>query len=115
MNVLIQHSSFILLIILGLALAPALPADPSEATKAQVQYAIDLRRSVPGIQNAWWSQDISLWVEIDIEVFSSNPKLYAQQIADKLSIATARKFGRFVCVRVYHGNQRVLAKSCSGP
>jgi hypothetical protein len=90
-------------------------ASSGEVSLSQKQFARDLVTSVPGIENAWWSQDISLWVEIDIATFASNPELYAQQIADKLSVAAATKFQRFLCVRVYHGNQRVLAKSCNGP
>jgi len=86
-----------------------------EPSSLQIKFAQDLVRSVPGIENAWWSQDISLWAEIDIATFASNPKLFAQQIADKLSFAAAVKFGHSVCVRVYYGNQRVLARSCSSP
>ena len=83
----------------------------SQQSMAKKKFAQDLVASVPGIINAWWSQDISLWVEIDITTFVSNPKLYAQQIADKLSWAASKKFG-YVCVHVYYGKQRQLAKSC---
>ncbi len=86
-----------------------------EPSSLQIQFAQDLVSSVPGIENAWWSQDISLWVEIDVATFASNPKLFAQQIADKLSSAAALKFGHVVCVRVYYGRQRVLAKTCASP
>lgn len=83
----------------------------SQQSMAKKKFAQDLVASVPGIINAWWSQDVSLWVEIDITTFASNPKLYAQQIADKLSWAASKKFG-YVCVHVYYGKQRQLAKSC---
>lgn len=87
----------------------------SQQSIAKKKFAQDLVASVPAIINAWWSQDISLWVEIDITTFASDPKLYAQQIADKLSMAAAIKFGHYLCVRVYYGEQRVLAKSYSSP
>ena len=87
----------------------------NDISSIQQQFARDLIASVPGIENAWWSQDISLWVEIDITTFASNPELYAQQIADKLSVAAAIKFGHYLCIRVCYGEQRVLAKSCSSP
>lgn len=83
----------------------------SQQSMAKKKFAQDLVASVPGVINAWWSQDISLWVEIDITTFASNPKLYAQQIADKLSWAASKKFG-YVCVHVYYGKLRQLATSC---
>lgn len=91
------------------------PAWANDISSIQQQFARNLVTSVPGIENAWWSQDISLWVKINITNFASNPELYAQQIADKLSVAAAIKFGHYLCVRVCYGEQRVLAKSCSSP
>jgi len=74
-------------------------------------FARDLVESIPGVEHAWWSQNISLWIKIDMEIFGSNAKVYATEIADEVSRAASAKFG-YVCVRVYHGKQKVLARSC---
>lgn len=91
------------------ATAPSLSG--KDVSVEQELFAQDLVSSVPGIEGAWWSQRISLWVKIDMGVFGSNPKVYAQEIADEVSRAASVKFG-WTCARVYHGKQRVLARAC---
>lgn len=76
------------------------------------QFAEGLVANVPGIVGAWWVQEMSLMVKIDMAVFGSNPKAYARQIADEVSRAASIKFDEVICVRVYYGKQRVLARSC---
>ena len=75
-------------------------------------YAEGLVASVPGIIKAWWSSEVSLWVQIDaVYLSNTNPRVFAQQIADMISGSISNKFG-FTCVHVYYGNLRELAKSC---
>lgn len=87
----------------------------TETRQARRNYTLRLVASRRAVVSARWPEDGHLFVKIDVAVVGSNPKRYAKQLADKVSWKAARRFGRNVCVHVYSGNQRRLAKSCSIP
>lgn len=85
----------------------------TETRQTRKEYALRIVASRSAIVSAWWPEDGHLFVEINVAVVGPNPKVYAKQLADKVSWDAVKKFGRDVCVHIYYGNQRRLARSCN--
>jgi hypothetical protein len=92
------------------------PAPPPEEIK-EPQFAQDsgdimteMKKRFPEIGPWTWTQDMSLWVRVPASFAINKPA--CEELADSIARFYNGKKGHMVCVRIYYGNQKVIAKEC---
>lgn len=70
----------------------------------------EIKKRFPEIGPWTWTQDTSLWVKVPAHF--ANDKYTCEEIADGIARFYSAKKGHMVCVHIYYGNQKVIAKEC---
>ena len=71
---------------------------------------IEMEKRFPEIGPWTWTQDMSLWVRVPASFAINKPA--CEELADSIARFYRAKKGHMVCVRIYYGNQKVIAKEC---
>jgi hypothetical protein len=71
---------------------------------------IEMKKRFPEIGPWTWTQDMSLWVKVPASFAINKPA--CEELADSIARFYSVKKGHMVCVRIYYGNQKVIAKEC---
>ena len=71
---------------------------------------IEMKKRFPEIGPWTWTQDMSLWVKVPASFAINKPA--CEELADSIARFYRTKKGHMVCVRIYYGNQKVIAKEC---
>jgi len=98
-------------ILLYLSIFVLLISCATNPTEKQKEFAKELQKT-PGILHTEWQTNLSLWIQVDLNSLGSNPKLQAQQLADKIASKGLKYIERSICVNIYYGNGNFLAESC---
>ncbi len=91
------------------------PASPPQSLKTKETVQEDLLstlRTVPGVISI--RQDgATLWVGVSLNTLGNPPTERAQEVADYIAKIYKGSIGQGICVRVYYGDERQLARSCT--
>ena len=71
---------------------------------------VEIKKRFPEIGPWTWTQDMSLWVKVPASFAINKPA--CEDLADSIARFYRAKKGHMVCVRIYYGNQKVIAKEC---
>lgn len=70
----------------------------------------EMKKRFPEIGPWTWTQDMSLWVRVPASFAINKPA--CEELADSIARFYRTKKGHMVCVRIYYGNQKVIAYEC---
>lgn len=89
------------------------PAHPELLRGERSQASSDLMEEMvqrfPGMSYQW-TQDMSLWIRVPATMASNKEDFL--EMAAKIASHYHRLKDHMVCVRIYYGNQKVIAKEC---
>lgn len=87
---------------------------PYTPTENEKHYLNELMNRSNGLlKSGFWSQKESTWIQVNSHTASDIET--CRELADTCATYLSKAVGHFLCVRLYYGNLRQVARSCNSP